>query len=377
MKKVIIVTNIPNQYRIPLFNEANKQFADAGIKLKVLFGSLGYSRRQNQVDMNDCKFEYDVLHSPKFDLGDNEKTYFTYKGLVKAIKREQPDAIIVGGYSAVTIRLWLRSFFHRTKYIIWSGAIHKKGQNDSWLRIIIRKFLIQRASGFIAYGSKAKEYFESLGAPSQKIFIAINTVDTEFFSNRTKSLKSSLKKTDEKKHLTYVGYLTPRKNVNRLMEVVNELSKSRNDFVLDVLGDGEDRIKLEMYVKENKLSEYVKFHGFIQKENVPEFFSISNCFLFQTDFDIWGLVLNEAMAAGLPCISSTNAGATFDLIEEGVTGFKVDFSDTEYVKKKISLILDNDEKAKQIGENASRYIHQHATIAVSAAGMVRAATIIL
>src|SRR5882724_10814838 len=134
VKKVIIVTNIPNPYRIPLFNEVNKQFADAGIKLKVLFGSLGYSRRKYNINMSDCTFDYEVLNSQKFDLGDKEKTYFTYKGLMGAIKREQPDAVIVGGYSVVTIRLWLQSFFKTTKYIIWSGSVHREGFYDSWIR---------------------------------------------------------------------------------------------------------------------------------------------------------------------------------------------------------------------------------------------------
>lgn len=53
----------------------------------------------------------------------------------------------------------------------------------------------------------------------------------------------------------------------------------------------------------------------------------SHCFLFQTDFDIWDLVLVEAMSAGLPCISSIHAGATHDLIKDGVTGFAMNLSE--------------------------------------------------
>jgi glycosyltransferase involved in cell wall biosynthesis len=374
VKKVVIVTNIPNPYRIPLFNEVNRQCIEQGFQMKVLFGSEGYARRKFKLDLSECKFDYEFLNSAKFDLGDQEKTYFTYSGLMRAIDREKPDTIIVNGFSIVTIRLWIRSFFRKTDYIIWSGSIHKKGRNDSPLRLKIRKLLIQRARSFIVYGSKAKEYLMRLGAHESEIFVAINTVDTNFFTSRTNFLKGSKRKVDNKKHLTYVGYLSSRKNVKVLLESVSRLVKERNDFILDIVGDGDDKPGLESYVRENKLEEIVKFHGFVQKEQLPDFFATSDCFLFQTDFDIWGLVLNEAMAAGLPVISSPNAGATFDLISEGITGFQIDFSEKEKVIEKINWILNNPQQAQEIGMNASRYIKEHASIEISARGIMNAVT---
>jgi glycosyltransferase involved in cell wall biosynthesis len=372
VKKVVIVTNIPNPYRIPLFNEVNTQLIEKGIQLKVLFGSEGYARRKFNLDLDECKFDFKFLNSDKFDFGDQEKTYFTYRGLMKAIHHEKPDVVIVNGFSIVTLRLWIRSFFRKTEYIIWSGSIQKEGRNDSLLRIRMRKLLIRRAKAFIAYGTRAKEYLVALGGTGKKIFIAINTVDTKFFSERTKFLKDSRNKVDNKKHLTYVGYLSPRKNVLKLLDCIRKLSGERNDFVLDILGDGNDRPRLEAFVKENNLMEIVKFHGFIQKEQLPDFFAVSDCFLFQTDFDIWGLVLNEAMAAGLPVISSPNAGATYDLVKEGETGFRVDFNETEKVCEKINWIFDNPQKAEEIGMNAGRFIAEQAGIAISAKEIVNA-----
>ncbi len=374
VKKVVIVTNIPSPYRIPLFNEVNRKFIENGIQLKVLFGSEGYARRKFKLDLNEYAFDYEFLNSDKFDLGDKEKTYFTYRGMMKAIHHERPDAIIVSGFSIVTMRLWMRSFFKKTDYIIWSGSILKEGRNDSWFRLQIRKLLVQRAKAFIVYGSKAKDYLLNLGAEKSKIFMAINTVDTKFFAERTKSLKSSTKKIDNKKHLTYVGYLSARKNVAGLLDCIYKLSKERNDFVLDIIGDGDDKLMLEAYVNENNLQEVVKFHGFVQKGQLPDFLAVSDCFLFQTDFDIWGLVLNEAMAAGLPVISSVNAGATVDLIEEGKTGFKINFDESEKVIEKINWILNNQQQAEEVGINASRFISQEVNIQISAKGFFDAIT---
>ncbi len=90
--------------------------------------------------------------------------------------------------------------------------------------------------------------------------------------------------------------------------------------------------------------------------------------MFQTDFDVWGLVVNEAMAAGVSVLASTNAGATHDLIIDGVTGFAVDYNNQAAVLEKINLILDNSELTGRMGRNAEEIVATRANIAVSARG---------
>ncbi len=370
-RKVIIVTNVPNPYRIPLFNEVHAQLLKEGIELKVLFGSENYARRKYRLNLAECSFTYDFLDSSKYNFGDEEKTYFTYKGLMRALSKENPHCIVMSGFSIGTTRLFFQSFFRKINFIIWSGAIQRKGRNDSIVRRLQRRFIASRAGSFIAYGSLAKSYLEGLGAPPKKIHVAINTVDTSFFSLETNTIRKELGP-DPVKRLTYIGYLSPRKNVSLLLDILHELSHKRKDFVLDLIGEGEDKPNLEKFVQMNSMADFVHFHGFKQKSELPAFLARSNCFLFQTDFDIWGLVLNEAMAAALPCISSVNAGASADLVKDGETGFVVDFRDKELAKKKIEWILDNPEEAKIMGLKAKAFIEREASIQVSARGFVKA-----
>lgn len=370
-KKILIVTNIPNAYRIPLFNEIDKQLHGKGIELKVAFGTRGFRRIKSVVDLNDCQFNYQILRSINFPLFNSEKIVCTYGGLYKLIRQYNPDKIITIGYSIATMKLWLRSFFKHTAYIIWSGSIPEKGRNDSFFRNAQRRILVKRATGAIAYGTKAKEYFQSLGLPKSKIEVAINTVDTSFFEQETKRVRETYTP-DGIKHLTYVGYLTARKNVQKLLDIVAVLALKRKDFVLDIIGDGKKRKKLELFVERNHISDFVKFHGFRQKKDLPVLLAQSNCFLFQTNFDIWGLVLNEAMATEIPCIASVNAGAVHDLIREGETGFTTDFSDTQQTVKKITWLLDHPAEAKLIGQNAARFIRENAGLTNSAEGFIKA-----
>ncbi|NIM17568.1 MAG: glycosyltransferase [Candidatus Aminicenantes bacterium] len=368
-KKMMIITNIPNPYRIPLFNELNVQLKQRGIKLKVVFGARGYSRRKFQLDMEECQFDYTILKSSPRNIFFAGKTWFTYSGLLKLIRQERPDQIIIIGFSLGTIKLWLRSFRVKTPIIIWSGTIPTS--KHSFLRRMQRKLIMKRVSGYIAYGSKAKEYLVSLGADPGKVHIAINTVDTTFFSSKTFQLRQELDEKGNKKHLTSIGYLIPRKNVFRVLEVVKLLAETRNDFILDLIGDGSDKKKLERFVADNGISSFVKFHGFRQTDELPFFLARSRCFLFQTDFDIWGLVLNEAMAAGIPCISSIHAGATHDLIIEGETGFAMDFADTGKVAECLNWILEYPDKARQIGDNAGKFIREHASLEKCVEGFIK------
>lgn len=374
MKTIFIITNIPNPYRIPLFNEINELFKRNHYRLKVIFAAAGYSRRKFKLDLSTCNFDYEILEGGVFETSNNkEKTYFGYKGLLKLVNKEKPFRCIITGFSPGTMQLFMRSFITPTPFIIWSGSIKKKGRNDSWWRILQRKIIVKRAKAFIAYGLKAKNYFiEELNVNPKKVAVGINTVDTNFFSSQTEIFRSKNSQKSDIKRFLYVGYLVPRKNVKRILEAANELLNKRKDFVIDIVGDGENKSELEAYSSEHNLCNFVKFHGFKQKEELPSYFASSLAFLFQTDFDIWGLTLNEAMAAGLPCISSVNAGASNDLIEEGITGWSVDYSNIETVVSKMNWLLDHPTEAALMGENAKRVIEEKASLKISAQGFLKA-----
>lgn len=372
--KVLLITNIPTPYRIPLFNELKGQLERKGLGLKVVFGALGYAYRKWKINMSRCKFEYEVLPSKNICYSDPENSSFTYSGLYRIISKENPSVIITNAFSIATTKLWLRLWFLRTPYIIWSGGIVTKGRPVSFLRRIHRRILIKRAVGFIAYGTKAKEYLISLGAAADKIQIGINTTDTEFNRAETKRIRENLEDKKERKRLLYVGYITKGKRLDKLFYVAKSLSIRRQDFVLQLVGSGPEMENLKNLAEDLHITDLVNFEGFKQQKEIPCYLAEANCFLFPSEYDIWGLVLVEAMSAGLPCISSIHAGATHDLIKDGITGFAMDFSETEEVVDKVNWILENPELSKEIGQNASCFIAENVSLQKSAAGFVSAIT---
>jgi glycosyltransferase involved in cell wall biosynthesis len=369
MQKVLLITNIPTPYRIPLFNVLNDALGNKGVGFKAVFGALGYARRQWRIDMRECGFPHEVLPTTHLRFSDSERASFTYSGLMRVLDRERPDVIISNGFSIATTKLWAKSLIRSTPYIIWSGDIANSWKPEHRLRLLQRRLLVRRAVGFIAYSSRARDYLLQLGACAEEISIGINTVDTTHFARLNETRNANA---DEAHRLLFIGDLVSRKGVDRLLKIVQVLARRRQDFVLDIVGSGSEQPKLEQLSKELQIEGYVNFIGFKQKQDIPYYLARASCFVFPTHHDIWGLVLVEAMAAGLPCLSSVDAGATFDLIRDGETGFALDFSDTTAVSDKIGWLLDHPAERESIGRQAKNFIAENVTLKKSAEGFVAA-----
>jgi glycosyltransferase involved in cell wall biosynthesis len=368
--RVLLVTNIPTPYRIPLFNELYAQLAARGIAFKVVFAALGYPRRKWQVDMTQCRFPWETLANRRLPSRNPESAVFLYSGLGRVLRAEPRAVVIVSGFSLATTRLWFRSLFRRTRYLIWSGAIERPGRPDSWFQQLRRRWLVARAAAGVAYGSLARDYLVSLGASAARVFIGINTVDTDFFRETAERLRPGRPAAPAPAVLLYVGELSSRKRVDLLLRAAAKLAPTRGDFVLRLVGTGPEEQRLRTQAVELGIADRVEFLGFRQKPEIAQCLATADAFLFPTGFDIWGLVLVEAMAAGLVCLSSLRAGATADLIRDGETGFALDFEDAGAVSDRLAWVLDHREAACGIGRAAQNWIREQASISHAAAGFV-------
>lgn len=370
-RTVLLVTNIPTPYRIPLFNAVAETFDRSGFRLGVAFGASGYARRNWAIDMDECRFAHEVLPSTPFHIGKSESASFTYRGLWGVIRREKPAVTIITGYSLGTVKLWLRKMLFGEPYVIWSGAIDDVSMPTPRFRLIQRRMLVRGAAAFVAYGSRAKQYLEMLGAPPGRISIGINTVDTKFYRQRAIA-DAAERRRAESFDIVCLGDLSVRKRVDLALRAVALVSERHRDFRLRLVGDGPERSTLEEMANDLRISDIVRFEGYKQKEDVAGILATAHCLLFPSKFDVWGLVLVEAMAAGIPCIASVRAGATDDLIQDAKTGFAVDFEDPRTVADKVEWMLENRDAARTMGEAAAAFIESDVTLERSAEGFLEA-----
>jgi glycosyltransferase involved in cell wall biosynthesis len=169
-------------------------------------------------------------------------------------------------------------------------------------------------------------------------------VDVEFFHARATAWRSSAWFTGERARyappiLLSVGRLTERKGYRELFAIYEAVVKQRPDVSLLIAGDGPERAMYESYVRSRNWN-HVHFLGFRQAEEVAKYLALADLFVFHTLSDPFGAVLSEAMAAELPVVSSIHAAATRDLVDDGVTGFRIDPRNAERSAETVLRVLD-------------------------------------
>lgn len=372
-RTVLHITNIPTPYRIPQLNEVYRQLRALDWNLQVVFGAAGYERRKWAINLDSCEFSYTILNSSNLlaFFRRSERSLFLYPRLLRFIRRASPDVIMVSGFSVATIKVWVASFFYNTSYIIFSGTVDGSAGARSRLRRGLRRLLAGRAQGAVAYGTDARMYLESLGLTRKSISVAVNTVDIDFFAQKTAELRANRIGPTSPNEFLFVGHLVARKRVDLLLQTLGILARRQRDFSATIVGDGPERTALMNLSAQLNLEDKVRFEGFRQKEELPGYFARAACLLFPTESDIWGLVLNEAMAAGVLCIASIHAHGTTDLIRQNKTGFAVDFGEAERVADLLEWVLDNPKAAQRIGNRAAFFVRRYASLERSASGFVK------
>lgn len=361
---VVIVTNIPTPYRIPLFNSVSALLAAHSQTLHVVFAMRKYSRRRWVDVLDRARFEYTVLDTPRFEAG-FEQVFFVPRGIKATLDKLHPECIVVSGFNLMAVAAARYASNRRIPYVVWSGETIDQFRQRSlrYLRTLTRRKLVGNAAAFISYGRRASEYLESLGVGKNRIHVAVNTVDTDVFLRAS----DSLPKNDGSLRLLYVGHLQERKG---LQYVLKAMEKLRDIPVsLDVVGSGPMQPVYQRYTEDHGLTNVV-FHGFKQQDDLTQYYPASDIFLFPSTSELFGLVMVEAAASGLPIIASKLAGGTVDIVQDGVNGYVVDPTNVDELTGKIRDLWSYPEKRKAMGAASRQIVRDSVNIHRSAQGFV-------
>jgi len=382
--RVGLITNIPSPYRIPLFKELSR---NGSYDFHFIFFNTTETGRDWRVNL-PSDISYEVLNSKPVTLlsGRSWDNKFIYLDLSikNALKSHDFDVIINGGWSALAN--YYACFHCKLKKIplmLWAGSIESDLPGRYWyLKLIgknLSKLMIKGTDAYVAYGTLSKQLLMERGAHKDRIFVAYNTVDTAFFSGevaRLREEKGALKKElglVNKKVILYVGQLIARKGLFYLLEAFQEVKREVKEAALLIVGSGELEEKLRKFVDDNNIQDVI-FYGFLQKEDLPKVYAVADLFVFPTLGDIWGLVLNEAMSAGLPVITTSAAGASVDLVKGN--GFIVPPGDTKTLRDRMIEILTTEGLVEKMSRESLEIIKDF-TIEKSARGFIDAIDFLL
>ena len=210
----------------------------------------------------------------------------------------------------------------------------------------------------MANGKVGKLYFKKIyNYPEEKIYNQYLTVDGDIINKLSKNkdiyrknIREKMGISEDDKVLIYSGRLVSIKNVDSVIKAISKIDKK--DIILLVAGGGE--LENELIELANSLNVRIIVTGFIneQTELFKHYFAGDALILPSSVYEVWGLVINEAMYAGLPVLVSNICGCSLDLVNHGENGYLFKPSNVEDLIRKIKM-LDDDTLVKKMGQ-ASR-----------------------
>lgn len=160
----------------------------------------------------------------------------------------------------------------------------------------------------------------------------------------------------KEKRLVTVGRLSSEKGYMDLLGIYNILVKEHPDWVLDIIGDGNERKKLENYIKTHDLEDKVILHGFQNKEYIDKVLRKSSIYLMTSYTESFGIVLIEAMSHGIPCIAFSSAEGAREIIDSGRNGYLIKNRNVRAYIKKVEDLMDDRDTRKKIGAEAKKSV---------------------
>ena len=373
--KVLFLANIPSPYRVDFFNELGKL-----CELTVTYEG------QTAIDRNSAWRHAESLHYEEVFLkgvrtgSDN----FLCPGVISVIRRGW-DRIIVGGYSTPTSMLaieYMRLF--RIKFCTQADGGFIK--NDTGMKYRIKRHFISAGTWWLSTGRVTTDYLVHYGADRERCyeypFTSICNKDLLFNSTpkerintdadedgsfiSSKQVQKKLLGIKEEKMILSVGRFSfntwYRKGYDVLLRTAEGLrasNKANEDASIGIYIVGDEPTEDFLNWKERENLSNVHFIGFKGKEELSQYYRAADLFVLMTREDVWGLVINEAMAMGLPIITTNMCGAGLELVRENENGFIIPVNDAEALVEKIRFFMDHPEKMEEFGKRSLEIISDY------------------
>ena len=377
----------PIQYQAPLLRRIA---LEPDIDLTVLFGSdfsvRGYKDRGFGVEVAWDTPLLDGYRSeflrPLRDTGEVSPTTPISRGIYRRLQHSDGspafDALWVHGYASV----------NALQGILAANAlgIPVLLRAESWLADRVRspwtlavksaffRLLGKGIAAILPIGTVNAAYWTHYFGSSVPQFLMPYAVNNDYFASLAKAaeprepeLRAELGLAADRPVILFASKLQERKHADHLVEAYRLFVRDRmQDQMQDrpclvIVGDGEQRARLEAQVQhlveaQHLTAEDVHFAGFRNQSELPRFFQLADVFVLPSRHEPWGLIVNEAMAAGCPAIVSSDVGCHADLITDGVEGCVFPVGDVGALADALRRVFSTPDAAARMGDNARRRI---------------------
>lgn len=299
-----------------------------------------------------------LINQLDFILLSHYKPFRIFK-VFNLIRRESPDVITVLGYADVwSILIRFIGWHFGARVIFMSDSKADDGPRGYW-KERLKSILAGLFDGALVAGDRHREYLRSLGF-SGPIGIGFDVVDNEFFERCAERYRRKLPLI---RHLGILPYryvlstsrLVQRKRVDRVIEAYVRSELAGMGVKLVIAGDGPLRASLLELIRRSGVEADVVICGSVPNVRMPLLYAGAEAFLLLSEYDQWGLSVNEALAAGVPAIVSSRCGVAGEIVLHETTGFVVDGEDVDQVARFLRTLV-TDERAAEVMKNETKTI---------------------
>jgi glycosyltransferase involved in cell wall biosynthesis len=292
--RIALLTEIPAPFRIPLFNALAER-----AELRVLFLARTDPRRTHY-DLHEGEWRFDHVFLRGREVHTGGRWTVVNRGVLRELRAFRPDAVAVGGWNQPAF--WQALAYckaARVPLLVWIESTERDARSEARPLELAKRTLIRGAAGAFVPGRASAEYARLLGVPDDRVVVAPNAVDNAFFR--------TFPRRDERTcTFLYVGRLDPEKGIDVLLDAFADVP---GELVL--AGAGTESTTLE-----ERAPERVRFLGPVPRDRLPRLYASADVFVLPSRSEQWGMVLNEAAAAGLPLVATDAVGAAYELVDD-------------------------------------------------------------
>lgn len=355
MIRAVIVTNVPPPYRVPVWRLAAQA---EGLDLQLVFCS--HAHIDTALAPEDYGFSMHFLTAP-YKIMDSRFTHSDF-GIWSLLNRLRPDVVITTGYIPTFMYAFAWAIAHRVPHIAMTDGTYRSELYLSWKHKLVRHLVLRLSSGFIGASEGSRQLFSHYGIDGRRMHLSYLCADNDRFTS-----PPAANPVDFLFCARFVALKRPLFALDVARETALRLGRRVS---IDFVGSGE--LEADMRAHAAGMADLVdcRFLGYASQAELPTRYANARLFLFPTENDTWGVVANEACAAGLPVIVSPHAGVSGELVVDGVNGRVLEMEVGPWAQAAVEL-LDNAEQCRAYAAAAHEQVKEY-SYANSARGLVAA-----
>jgi glycosyltransferase involved in cell wall biosynthesis len=375
-----IVATHPIQYQVPWFRALAHR---PEIDLTVYFVEIPDAERQGigfgqafQWDIPMLEgYRYQVLGNAARDPGLDRFRGTRIRDFGRCLTRDVIELLLVTGWNSLSLLQAAVAARLRRLPVAVRGDSNALVPRSFWAHLGHR-LLLQLYQGFLYVGASNREFYARHGIGENRLFFCPHFVDNQRlaeshrqFLARRSELRERWRIPPDRFCFLFCGKLVEKKQPFVVLRALEMLGGSNPSRHLLVVGAGELEAPLRNYAESRRLP--VSFAGFLNQSEMPAAYAAADCLVLPSDYgETWGLVVNEAMACGLPAIVSDRVGCGPDLLRSERSGFVCPFGDIDALAERLREMSGPSSMSRSMGRAANSLVCSAYTVERAVEGVV-------